>query len=247
MNIRDTLNKDINSVLKSLIEIVEEKYPYFYTGIVIDNNDPDKLGRCRIRVYGVYDEEIPDSDLPWAQPDFNFIGSKLGSFIIPPVDAIVRVYFDHGDIYLPHYTTKVVERGNLPKDKNTDYPNTLVLFELDEGDKLIYNRKTGTFEFTHRKGTKIKIDGQTGDYELIHNTKTKMDINGRTGDLTLTHGKSGSTIEIDTLGNIKTDHKLFLEDTGSMVIPEGQGPFCALPTCVITGVPHTGRRCAPGV
>ena len=52
----------------------QEEIDGSYTGKVVNNNDPDKEGKCRIRVYGVFGDEVPDDDLPWALPDFNFVG-----------------------------------------------------------------------------------------------------------------------------------------------------------------------------
>lgn len=41
----------------------------YFVGIVINNNDPDFLGRVQVRIFGVHDDPIavPNSDLPWAQ------------------------------------------------------------------------------------------------------------------------------------------------------------------------------------
>lgn len=40
----------------------------FFFGTVINDNDADLLlGRVQVRVYGIHGEEIPNSDLPWAQ------------------------------------------------------------------------------------------------------------------------------------------------------------------------------------
>lgn len=38
----------------------------WFLGVVEDRNDPDKLGRVRVRVFGYYGDDIPVSDLPWA-------------------------------------------------------------------------------------------------------------------------------------------------------------------------------------
>lgn len=39
----------------------------WFIGVVEDRNDPEKLGRVRVRAFGYYDDEaIPTSDLPWA-------------------------------------------------------------------------------------------------------------------------------------------------------------------------------------
>ena len=43
----------------------------WWTGVVEDRDDPEKLGRCRVRVFGYHTEDtqlLPTSDLPWALP-----------------------------------------------------------------------------------------------------------------------------------------------------------------------------------
>lgn len=253
-NVRDYLSKDINSLLRVLIDNSNElKHDEFYSGKVINNNDPDKLGRCQIRVYGIFEETIPDSDLPWALPDFEFIGSTIGSFVVPPVNAIVKVYFDHGDIYFPHYTTKVVEKKKLSNLRLEDYPDTMIIFETDEGDYLTMNRKSRKFIFHHNSGNNIEMlkDGDTdilikGNKDQIVN-KDEMHI--VKGDHVIKNNNIG-LIQIDKLGNIivkggnvKIDHTIMLEVTGNDVIPTGIGPLNALKVDPLTGLPHSGNIC----
>lgn len=38
----------------------------WWVGKVVDNQDDKKLGRLKVRVYGYYQDDIPDEDLPWA-------------------------------------------------------------------------------------------------------------------------------------------------------------------------------------
>ena len=38
----------------------------WWVGKVVDNKDDKKLGRIKVRVYGYYQDDIPDDDLPWA-------------------------------------------------------------------------------------------------------------------------------------------------------------------------------------
>lgn len=39
----------------------------FWMGIVEDRNDPIKLARVRVRIFGWHEQDVPASDLPWAQ------------------------------------------------------------------------------------------------------------------------------------------------------------------------------------
>lgn len=43
----------------------------WWTGVVEDRNDPEKLGRCKVRIFGYHTEDtrdLPTRDLPWALP-----------------------------------------------------------------------------------------------------------------------------------------------------------------------------------
>jgi len=164
MNIasNESITRDIKSTPKDILDRVlyqSQNYTTLtldtYVGFVRDNNDPEKLGRCKIEVWSVYDG-VPVEDMPWAVPEFSFIGSTMGSFIVPPVGAIVNVYFNRGEIYLPVYTTKVLTK-KLPKNKDIDYPDTMIFFETDNGDSFEINRKKETAQYTHSSGTKITI------------------------------------------------------------------------------------------
>jgi len=209
------VNESLNDFLDTSIEDIGFKEE-FYVGKVVNNNDPDRVGRCRIRVFGVFEADVPDNELPWAMPDFTFIGSKMGSFIVPPIDTIVRVYFDKGNINLPHYTVKVVDKNNLPSQKNTNYPNNMVMFETDEGDYLTINRQTKETIYHHNSDTEIKID--------------------RMGNVTV---KSTGNLIFNHTGQLK------VQGLNAIPVPQG-GPLCALPSCLYTGVPHSGNVAPTG-
>ena len=209
----DELSEGLKKFLNK--EIVEDKFD-IYVGKVVDNNDPLQLGRCKIRVFGVFDNgDIKDSDLPWAMPNNTFVGSKVGSFIVPPKDAIVNVYFDDWDVNLPHYTTKVIDKNNLPKNYAKNYPDNMVFYETDKGTSFEIDRSTEDVTFSHSSGTKITIEGATGNITIDGNLNTTI------------------------------KHKGILTVEGSTVTPTGSGPLCAIPSCLYTGAPHTGTQCLP--
>lgn len=164
VKIRNRLTEELNKSLKSFVDKqTRRKDLFFHTGKVVDNNDPEKLGRVRIRVFGVYEDQIPNEDIPWAIPDFNFIGSNLGSFVVPPNDTLVKVYFEHDDIYLPRYTTKVIKKDLLSESsfiagKNENYPNSMIFFETDTGEYFKINRETNTTTYRHASGLLLEID-----------------------------------------------------------------------------------------
>jgi hypothetical protein len=179
---RDTIRRDIGkSVDESMREFLdrdirEEENIYLspFAGKVINNNDPEQLGRCQIRVYGLFGNKVPDADLPWALPDFEFVGSKVGSFVIPPVGAIVKVLFDKGDIYLPHYSTKVIDKNNLPSQRLVDYPDNMVILETDDGTYITINRKKVDIKIHHKSGSEIQMD-KKGDVTVHGQATVRLD------------------------------------------------------------------------
>lgn len=262
-DVRQIISQSVDSVLSNALDnIVDDTVEGIYAGLIVDNNDPEKLGRCKIRIYNLFDGQVPDSYLPWAIPNFEFIGSKLGSFIVPPVGAIVMVYFDQGDIYLPHYTTKAINRNQLSKLRLENYPDTMVFFETDEGDYFTINRKTRMVKFHHSSGNEIKLE-KNGNTTIDIKNNLTQNISGKdnlnvtgdkteivTGTNTLKNKTSTGQIKIDNLGNITIsglnvtiEHTLTTTVKGSAVIPTGSGPLNTLPTDPITGLPHAGTVC----
>lgn len=163
-----------------------------FIGKVIDNNDPLKLGRCRILVYNVFNNSIPTEHLPWAVPEFSFVGSLKGSFIVPQIGAIVKVTFENDEINLPKYSSKVLNTGQLPTNKDKNYPDNMVFFETDAGDSFEVDRSTSEVVFTHNTGTKISIQSD-GSID-IHSSKK----------INVTHGDNlfvdGSTVIPEAVG-----------------------------------------------
>ncbi len=73
----------------------------YYIATVVDNNDPDKIGRVRVKINHLH-YNIPDSDCPWAYQDRSFTSN------IPEVGDKVRVYFEEPKHFrYPFYTTKI--------------------------------------------------------------------------------------------------------------------------------------------
>lgn len=236
-SINDMLMSDLgagfNEIMKKFIATrAGSKEIRFFTGKVIANNDPDKEGKCQIRVYGIFPNEIPDDDLPWATPDFSFIGGLKGSFVVPPIDSIVRVYFDNGDIYAPFYTTKAFNKNQLDfsGDITEDYPDTMVFFETDQGEFFKINRKTQMTTYKHSSGAILTID-KSGNINI---STEAADV----GNLTI-------NIQGNTKMNIVGDTDIIAE--GIVKIDGSQvelGKNAAkqlvnnLPRCLVTNAPH---------
>jgi len=183
--IKNNIGADVMGIVSEFMDNhnEEDSLDDRYVGEVINNADPEKLGRCRIRIFGVFGDDVPDNKLPWAVPDFGFVGSNKGSFIVPTEGTLVNIYFDRGEIYLPHYTTKVLNTKQLPTKKDDNYPDNMIFFETDDGDSFEINRSTSIATFEHSSGTTLKIlkDGSV-DISSVANITTNhsdtLTVNG---------------------------------------------------------------------
>lgn len=78
----------------------KKKYYGKYRGTVVQNIDPQQLGRLLVSVPGVLGP-IPSS---WAEPCVPLAGltfPPMGVFFVPPIGAGVWVEFEHGDPNAP--------------------------------------------------------------------------------------------------------------------------------------------------
>jgi len=74
----------------------------WFTGKIIDINDPLTLGRVKVRVYGIHPDDtqaVPDDDLPWAQvvaPITQGGNDNVGNILGIQIDALVFGFFLDG-------------------------------------------------------------------------------------------------------------------------------------------------------
>ena len=138
-----------------------------YLGIVVNNEDPLFLGRCKVKVVGKFDN-IPDEHLPWCYPlrSFSFAktgtyeGKKgtsgamdytkiktggFGSFSFPKLYSYVSVRFAAGDINSGQY--QEIETMNIEMKEEISgesYKNAQVLtYDIDEDLRIFYTVPKG--------------------------------------------------------------------------------------------------------
>ena len=132
-----------------------------WLGAVVDNTDPKNLGRCRIKVYGKFDN-LPDDAIPWATP----MNRDLpGSHATPRVGDIVAVRFDNGNIYHPEYWFHINQNKELKEDilESSSAPQDVISLVYDaERNLRIYHSQDDGLVITRGSGAKerplIQID-----------------------------------------------------------------------------------------
>jgi hypothetical protein len=84
-----------------------------YRGVVIRNDDPQRLGRLTARV----PEVLGEVDSGWALPHVPYAGDGAGLHMIPGPDAGVWIEFEAGDPSRPIWTGCWWKGDQLPKDQ----------------------------------------------------------------------------------------------------------------------------------
>lgn len=175
-----------------------------YRGVVEDNQDPEKQGRCRIRVYGIHtatkigtsETGIPTADIPWADPAIPIYGgiSKVGIYGIPNQGANVYVFFQYGNPMKPVYFAAAPGTANRKpmiamgfNDPGGSYPDDETRFEPDWNDgESAYSQYGETFVIRSKCGHYIELSDMPGNETI-----------------TIKHGKNSSFIQITADGDIK--------------------------------------------
>lgn len=152
-----------------------------YFGKVIINDDPERMGRCKVRVLGVFDE-LQDNDLPWSFPAYNstFAGGAskgYGSISVPKIDTIVRVKFENGDAYSPVYWSIPVVNDAMKAELNDSYLNShVVTYDEDEKMKILYSPSIGLKY--HLNGSHITINPDKSITIEHDATQSVIELNG---------------------------------------------------------------------
>lgn len=139
---------------------LEDLKSKIFIGVVEDNEDPKKLGRCKCRVLNVFDE-MPTEDIPWSSPWKDLNGN---SFLLPEKGKVVSIVFDEGNPYKPEYIFAEHYNINLEKKlaslSGTNYTSMRA---------IMFDHKTQIYS-NDQEGLKI-------DYKFNNINITNSDIN----------------------------------------------------------------------
>lgn len=129
-----------------------------FIGVVVNNADVDKCGRCKIRVFNIMND-IPDEMLPWASPmgqNMIFATKGAGALSIPKVGHLVRVRFVNGNIYCPEYWAIQHVDTDLINEIKEDYEGThVILYDSSQELSVIFQPNSG-FRIYYR-GSRLHI------------------------------------------------------------------------------------------
>ena len=89
------------------------KFYSSYRGYVVDNEDPDRLGRIKVQIPVVTRES---THTKWVWPKGSFSGANYGSQILPMVGDLVWIEFEHGNTEFPMWSHAHFTNGDMPEE-----------------------------------------------------------------------------------------------------------------------------------
>ena len=127
-----------------------------YLGCVEDNNDPEKIGRIKVRVAPFAD--LSTEDLPWAYPKLGSHGNsaEYGGLNVPEIGSQVRIDFPSRDLTAPYYSGAELNAVNRTTFFDEDYPNTYG-YKDSVGNFVKINKERGTAHFQHYTTTNLQV------------------------------------------------------------------------------------------
>lgn len=191
-------------------------------GVVSNNNDPDGLGRVRVKFPTLTEEHESN----WARVVAIGAGPDRGFDCLPEINDEVLVAFEHGDIHRPYIIGGLWNGKDKPPEKvaesvasgkvrlrtiKTRLGHKLQFVEEDKGSskKGIYIETVdGEKHKLHLNDTDQKIEMKTSGshYMLLDDKQKKLEIKTTGGHTVLMDDNGSKKIDVTSVGdmNVKT-------------------------------------------
>lgn len=163
-------------------------------GIVTNNQDPDGLGRVRVRFPWLDDAAASF----WARVATPMAGKERGLYFLPEVDDEVLVAFQNGRVDAPVVLGGLWNGKDKPPADNGDGKNNLRVIKSRSGHQV-------RLDDTDGKG-KIEIIDSSGKNKVVIDTSANTVTIAADADITIrsANGKlalSGKSVEIKSTGS----------------------------------------------
>lgn len=128
--------------------------------VVTNNQDPDKLGRVKVKFPWLSDED----ESFWARIASPMAGNNRGIYFLPEVDDEVLIVFEHGDMRFPYVIGALWNGKDAPPANNDDGKNNLRVIKSRSGHIIRLNDEEGK--------EKIEIIDKSEKNSLVFDTST---------------------------------------------------------------------------
>ena len=131
-------------------------------GIVVNNKDPDKMGRVKVKIPRISGDEESN----WARIVSFMGGKERGAFFLPEIDDEVLVAFEYGDINMPYIIGSLWNGVDKPPEDNSNGKNNIRIIKSRSGH-IIKLDDTENNE-------KIEIVDKTGKNMIVVDSKNNI-------------------------------------------------------------------------
>jgi uncharacterized protein involved in type VI secretion and phage assembly len=168
------------------------------TGLVTNNQDPDKLGRVKVKFPWLSDTD----ESWWARVASPMAGKERGAFFLPEVDDEVLVAFEHGDPRFPYVLGALWNGNDTPFLTNEDGKNDLRVIKSRSGHTIVLNDKDGeeTIEIVDKSGKNTIVVSSKDDTIQI-TADADLSITSKNGKVKI----AGSGIELTSQADVKVE------------------------------------------
>lgn len=109
------------------------------SGVVTNNQDPDGLGRIKVKLPRISEEDESN----WARVISFMAGQDRGAFYLPEVDDEVLVAFEYGDINRPYVIGSLWNGVDTPPADNGDGENNIRVIKSRSGHVVRFDDTDG--------------------------------------------------------------------------------------------------------
>lgn len=155
-------------------------------GIVTDTNDPDGLGRVKVRLPWL----SQCVETAWARIAVPWAGRNRGSYLLPEVDDEALVAFQHGDVRFP-YVVGFLWSEQAPPPERSPAPGRRELRSV-RGHTVVLDDGESNAQLTVRSahGHEVKLDDAAGRITITTaGGKITLSLDGNSGSVAVTAGK----------------------------------------------------------
>jgi len=188
---------DLNA-LEQTIRQQQTRYYGKYRAIVVDNVDPDTLGRCKLTIPSV----LGETESVWALPCLPYGGAdEIGLVAIPPVGAQVIAEFLEGDASAPMWTGTFWRPATTPPAEFTVNPEpSAKVLKTESGHFLSFEDKSGeeAITLTSTAGAVMELN-PGGSLALTDSNGATVTIDAEAGEI-LIEDANGNSITLASAG-----------------------------------------------
>ena len=174
-------------------------------GIVTNNQDPDKLGRVKVQLPWLVEQDESD----WAPVATLMAGKERGSFFLPEVDDEVLVGFAHGDPRYPFVLGALWNGKDAPPETNEDGKNAKRVIVSRSGLRILLDDSDGA--------EKVEVADKEGALTIVVDVAAKKISLTSNGEIELAAADGAVSINAKEL-KLESSADTTIKAGGSMTV-----------------------------